>query len=158
MTLNDYVARLKQQISADESKLAQDKKRLELVQRIKANVEATRNSNFSSLNKSWEDLTKSGDPVQVKLYGLPNIVASPFLDAMLNRTMGEKEYTFLQDATEAEIAQRAKQIYHQRLLDAHTDVDRIVASMGYRHIQEYLIDSSRIVRRTVKKLAERLLP
>ena len=156
MSLNDYITRLKDQIIDDELNLVKERKRLGLAQRIRANVEATRNSEGSSLNRDWDGLRKSDDPVRVRLWDLPGFVSRPLIDKMLNRSMNEKEYGLVQNGTDVDIARYVAGIYHKRLLDVTlTEPDRFIAHIDYRLIQEYLRPS---LLKSAGKLVGRLLP
>ena len=136
MTLNEYIGRLQGQIHSDESRLTQEKKRLEFVQRIRTNIEATRNSIGSSLNRSWDDLSKSDDPVKERLYRIPGYIARPLTDKMLDRSMTEWEYGLALNGKMSAIVEYVEKLLFMRILDAVGKRDELHFALGdYKHFE-----------------------
>ena len=137
MTIDEYIGGLKQQIHADELVLSREKKRLELVQRIRANVEATRNSDGSSLNRSRDDLRKSGDPVRQRLGDFPGYIADPLIDKMLDRSMTERVYEIVRTGTVRDIVDYVEKLLFMRLLNPSLNgAERFIAHSDYDHFEK----------------------
>ena len=120
MPLDDYINGLKGRIDSEELKLAQEKRKLELAQRIRANIELTRNSNTSTLNRSYADL--SDDPVQQRLGGLPGYIARPLTDKMFDRSMTGREYGIALNGSIRDIVEHVEKLLFMKIIEtARTD-------------------------------------
>lgn len=139
MVLDEYISRVRQQYKVHVMQAEQTNRRLELAERIKSNIEALRNSPERTLNRSSDDLSKSEDPVKVRLYELPYVIAEPILDEMVNRSMSERVYLLVQNGSDEDITRYAASIYHQKMLDPGRDkTAKLFSARDYHHVQKYL--------------------
>ena len=135
MTINELAKRLEREI-ADYDSL---KRKYGLVVHIKDNIDLMKNQESYSLNRTWEDMNKSADPVKLRLYQMNGYIGRPLIGKMLRRTMTEEEYTMVLTGTDRKIISYVIEMYRQETLNPELEVwQRNQAAKEYMHVAKML--------------------
>ena len=155
MSLDEYISRLKGQIDSKELRLAEEKRKLEFVQRIMANIESTRSSDASTLNRSYADL--SSDPAKQRLDDLPDYIAMPLIGKMLDRSMTKREYEIALNGSVRAIVDHVEKLLFMRILETVQSDGFGDALSSYEHFEKnaYNYARRRDIQTSARNLASR---